>query len=85
MGEYQWMTYADVNDSAIKLGRGLRVLGQKSSQNIAVFAETRAEWMIAAHGCFKQNFPRKYFYLNYTNSVHNNCVQSLPNCDNIKI
>lgn len=57
MGEYQWHTFSGVNKKADEFGRGLRELGLEPSQNIAIFAETRAEWMIAAHGCFKQNFP----------------------------
>lgn len=57
MGEYKWKTYIEVDKLASSFGRGLRELGQKPLQNIVIFAETRAEWMIAAHGCFKQNMP----------------------------
>ncbi|XP_075214813.1 acyl-CoA synthetase long-chain [Lycorma delicatula] len=57
MGEYKWRTYSEVNMLATNFGRGLRELGHKPKQNIVIFAETRAEWMIAAHGCFKQNIP----------------------------
>ncbi|KAL1124303.1 hypothetical protein AAG570_002071 [Ranatra chinensis] len=57
MGDYKWRTFKDVNEEAVRFGRGLRVLGHLPKQNIVIFAETRAEWMIAAHGCFKQNFP----------------------------
>ena len=32
----------------IFLGKGLRELGQKYLQNICIFADTKAEWMIAA-------------------------------------
>jgi len=31
-------------------------LGMKPRKNVVIFAETRAEWMIAIHACFKQNF-----------------------------
>lgn len=62
MGEYQWRTYSEVENTAIDFGRGLRELGLEALQNIAIFAETRAEWMIAAHGCFKQNFPMVTIY-----------------------
>lgn len=57
MGEYEWRTFSDVESSANNFGRGLRELGHEARQNTVIFAETRAEWMIAAHGCFKQNFP----------------------------
>lgn len=57
MGEYKWRNFTDVESSATNFGRGLRELGQEAYKNIVIFAETRAEWMIAAHGCFKQNIP----------------------------
>ncbi|KAK9728288.1 AMP-binding enzyme [Popillia japonica] len=57
MGEYIWKTYAEVNHLATNFGKGIRELGNKPLQNIVIFAETRAEWMIAAHGLFKQNIP----------------------------
>lgn len=57
MGDYEWRTYADVDRCAEQFGRGLRELGHNPRENVVIFAETRAEWMIAAHGCFKQNFP----------------------------
>lgn len=56
MGEYKWKTYQEVDRLAASFGRGLMELGMKAHRNIVIFAETRAEWMIAAHGCFKQNF-----------------------------
>lgn len=57
MGDYEWRNFMDVEKTAVQFGRGLRELGHEPLQNIVLFAETRAEWMIAAHGCFKQNFP----------------------------
>ncbi|KAL5289305.1 ACSL4 family protein [Megaselia abdita] len=57
MGEYKWKTFAEVDKSANSFGCGLRKLGQQPKQNIVLFAETRSEWMVAAHGCFKQNMP----------------------------
>ena len=57
MGEYEWRTYDEVEKSAGNFGRGLRELGQEAYKNVVIFAESRAEWLIAAHGCFKQNFP----------------------------
>jgi len=56
MGEYKWKSFNDVNKLASSFGRGLAELGMKPRNNIVIFAETRAEWMIAAHACFKQNF-----------------------------
>ncbi|KAJ8960894.1 hypothetical protein NQ318_020193 [Aromia moschata] len=62
MGEYRWKTFAEVNVLAANFGRGLRELGNMPRQNIVIFAETRAEWMIAAHGIFKQNIPLVTIY-----------------------
>ncbi|KAK2143648.1 hypothetical protein LSH36_824g03044 [Paralvinella palmiformis] len=56
-GRYQWLTYQDVDKQASRFGAGLLSLGQKPKQNICLFAETRAEWMVAAVGCFKYNLP----------------------------
>lgn len=57
MGIYKWRTFSDVERMATNFGRGLRELGQEPLKNVIIFAETRAEWMISAHGCFKQNIP----------------------------
>lgn len=57
MGDYEWSNFTETEKTAINFGRGLRELGQVAHKNIVIFAESRAEWMIAAHGCFKQNFP----------------------------
>lgn len=62
MGDYKWKTFAEVNILATNFGRGLRELGNQPGQNIVIFAETRAEWMIAAHGIFKQNIPLVTIY-----------------------
>lgn len=57
LGDYKWKSFIEVERLAACFGRGLRELGQQPKQNIVIFAETRAEWMISAHGCFKQNIP----------------------------
>lgn len=56
-GEYSWLTYAEVDARARAFGRGLSVLGQQIKENIVIFSETKAEWMISAQACFAQNFP----------------------------
>jgi long-chain acyl-CoA synthetase len=57
MGEYRWTSYIETEKMAAAFGRGLRELGVEPKKNVVIFAETRAEWLIAAHGCFKQNIP----------------------------
>ncbi|EDV91917.1 GH24628 [Drosophila grimshawi] len=57
MGNYTWNSYTEAECVAANFGRGLRELGQAPGQNIAIFAETRAEWMFAAQGCLKHSVP----------------------------
>lgn len=60
LGHYNWLSYEDVFTRALDFGNGLQMLGQKPKTNIAIFCETRAEWMIAAQACFMYNFQRTY-------------------------
>ncbi|KAJ8011905.1 hypothetical protein DPEC_G00063170 [Dallia pectoralis] len=62
LGEYKWMSYEETYQSAVRFGSGLAALGQKPRCNIAVFCETRAEWMITAQACFIYNFPLVTLY-----------------------
>ena len=64
LGDYRWLTYEDVDTTADYFGRGLRSLNLLHDQNICVFADTRAEWFIAAQACFKQGFPIVTLYTN---------------------
>lgn len=60
MGDYRWMTFKEVDNVSDHFGNALISLNQKHKQNIAIFAETRAEWMISVLGCFKQNIPGEF-------------------------
>ncbi|OXA59054.1 long-chain-fatty-acid--CoA ligase 4 isoform X3 [Folsomia candida] len=55
LGEYLWKTYNEVDRLASGFSKGLRQMGLEPKGKICIFAETRAEWLIAAIGCFKQN------------------------------
>lgn len=59
LGEYQWLSYNQVDSVICQFGRGLAALGQQPKSTIAIFCETRAEWMITAQTCFRHNFPCK--------------------------
>lgn len=59
LGEYCWLSYAEILTAASQLGSGLALLGQQPKNNVAIFCETRAEWIIAAQACFMYNFPCK--------------------------
>ena len=62
MGDYQWRTYADVKRETESFARGLRDIGLKVKENVVIFAETRAEWLIAAYGCLIQSTPLVTLY-----------------------
>ncbi|XP_070496275.1 fatty acid CoA ligase Acsl3-like [Chironomus tepperi] len=55
MGVYKWRTFDEVNMEASNFGKGLRELGVNPKDRVVIFAETRAEWMVACHGLYKQN------------------------------
>ena len=57
MGDYHWETFEVAYTRVCNFGSGLLALGQKPRSRLVIFAETRAEWMIAAQACFKYNFP----------------------------
>ena len=57
LGNYNWLTFDEVIRKSEMFGCGLMALGQKPRENVVIFADTKAEWMIAAQGCFAYNFP----------------------------
>ncbi|KAG7272934.1 hypothetical protein CRUP_002514 [Coryphaenoides rupestris] len=57
LGRYVWISFEEAQQAASLLGSGLAALGQLPQANIAIFCETRAEWMIAAQACFMHSFP----------------------------
>ncbi|XP_024139350.1 long-chain-fatty-acid--CoA ligase 4 isoform X1 [Oryzias melastigma] len=62
LGEYTWLSYNEVEAIINEFGSGLAALGQQPKSTIAIFCETRAEWMITAQACFRHNFPLVTFY-----------------------
>ncbi|XP_031274479.1 long chain acyl-CoA synthetase 8 [Pistacia vera] len=55
LGDYEWQTYGEVFDRACHFASGLVNLGHNVDTRAALFAETRAEWLIAFQGCFRQD------------------------------
>ncbi len=60
-----WTTFAQTDEIASNFGKGLVALGQERYKNIVIFGETRAQWLIAAQACFKQNFPGEKLRYNF--------------------
>lgn len=55
MGEYKWRSFLETEQQASAFGKGMRELGVQPQERVVLFAESRAEWMVAAHGLFKQS------------------------------
>ncbi|CAL4129031.1 unnamed protein product [Meganyctiphanes norvegica] len=54
LGKLCFRTYQQVQDAIVATGRGVRAMGIKPLDRVILFAETRAEWLIAAMGCIRQ-------------------------------
>ena len=57
--DYSWLTYNEMHDYVKRISSGLKALGVEMKQNVIIFAETKAEWMLSAQACFMRNFPGK--------------------------
>lgn len=55
LGKYKWRSFSDFTSEATRVSVGFAKLGIKSKSKVAFFAETRAEWIIAAYAAFKNN------------------------------
>lgn len=55
LGDYKWRNFIETEVSMKHFGKGMRELGVQPREKVAIFAETRAEWMIAAQGLFRQS------------------------------
>jgi len=64
LGDYKWITYNQTHNTSNMFGKGLRELGQEPGQRIAIYAETRAEWIMAAYGAFSQSLVVTTLYTN---------------------
>ena len=51
----RWISYNEAKTLSTNFGQGLRVLGQLPRTPIAIYAETRAEWIMSALGAFSQS------------------------------
>jgi long-chain acyl-CoA synthetase len=55
LGSYKWLNFIEAEAQMKFFGKGMREVGVNPRDQVVIFAETRAEWMIAAHGLFKQS------------------------------
>ena len=64
LGKYNWRTFEDFACEASIISQALRNLGLKPRDKIAILAETRAEWILTAYACFKNNITIVTVYTN---------------------
>jgi len=64
LGEYIWMDYVELNIKAEQFGKGLRELGINPKDKIVLYANTCAEWMVAAMAAFKHSLAVVTIYTN---------------------
>ncbi|MCL7051563.1 hypothetical protein MKW94_010990 [Papaver nudicaule] len=55
LGEYFWETYGGALDRASNFASGLVKMGHSADSHAAIFSDSRAEWLLAFQGCFRQN------------------------------
>ncbi|KAL9277737.1 hypothetical protein ACSQ67_025001 [Phaseolus vulgaris] len=55
LGDYEWETYGEVFARVSNFASGLLKLGHLIDSRVAIFSDTRAEWLIALQGCFRQS------------------------------
>lgn len=67
LGEYEWLTYEEVGRKIELTARGLLSIGAQPRHYVAIFAETRAEWLLTAQACFRGNIPIVTLYATLSN------------------
>jgi len=64
LGSYRWISYDETHRISTAFGKGLRELGALPRTPIAIYAETRAEWLMSAFGAFSQSMFVSTLYTN---------------------
>lgn len=67
MGKFSWRSFEDFASEATIVSQALRNLGLNPKDKVAILAETRAEWMLTAYACFKNNITIVTIYTNLGN------------------
>ena len=65
LGKYTWRSFTQFRADARAAGDGLRSLGV--GPRVAILAETRADWLTAAYGCFQNGVSLVTLYTNLGN------------------
>lgn len=67
LGDYEWLTYDEVDRKIDHTIRGLHSIGIRPRQFLAILAETRVEWFITAQACFRANVQLVTLYATLSN------------------
>lgn len=67
LGDYEWITYEEADHKIDLTARGLLSIGLRPGQYLAIFAETRVEWLLTAQACFRTNIPLVTLYATLNN------------------
>ncbi|KAH9572027.1 hypothetical protein CY35_02G125100 [Sphagnum magellanicum] len=57
LGKYNWVTYGQALQRVTNFASGLVAIGHQKGERVALFSETRAEWMLALQACFRRSAP----------------------------
>lgn len=52
LGEYEWLTFERTFEAVCNFSSGLAYLGINKEERVAIFSDTRGEWLIAAQVSF---------------------------------
>jgi len=67
LGKFIWRSFEDFASEATIVSQALRNLGLNPRDKVAILAETRAEWILTAYACFKNNITIVTIYTNLGN------------------
>ncbi|KAK3856480.1 hypothetical protein Pcinc_037207 [Petrolisthes cinctipes] len=73
-GEYTWKSYNQVSEAMHNIGLGVRMRGVNPLDRVVVFAETRAEWLIAALGCLQHRITVVTIYSTLPDDAVAHCI-----------
>ncbi|CAN8014108.1 unnamed protein product [Ixodes persulcatus] len=62
LGDYEWLTYSDVDHLVDLISRAIITLGLKPTEYLGILAETRQEWILTALACIRVNVPLVTLY-----------------------
>ena len=54
-GEYEWMTYKEVDEKVTRIGSAMAAVGLNAHDRVGVYGPNSPEWMMAMQGCNRMN------------------------------